>query len=682
MKTLILFCSYLIFTSVAQAQFETIDDLDTQKLTLEKNLKDQAEVTKRYQAQYDDYIKQIEDNKKELAELESYEQEFGQNRIVAIDEINESIKKIPFFQKLGEKANFYKCLRSSLTDNNYLNVETCSKMYTPKLSDEENASIEQLKTKVGRTLSVVKIRKESLPRLITQAESMLPTFLSNKKFSQSREDIIVGTIKTVEIKKKELGILPKHPEFLKCDENTPEINLENKEPFAGADFQGPFFGVPIDNQDGLGTCYANAAKNLLVGISGGKNVASFLDIALAYKNENGGVVGGLDGGTSCTALNAIAKAGYCPQHFSAIETGERNIAGEGLFNLDPYNYLATNVNLLRNFLDDLGTMQKSTSPVSAAVMGKAQKMIEHLKAHPEIKIPLPIARFEIPEKWKLKEAFALKKIPGMKESDFIKEYDEAYKAFYPLYVKSLIEGKTIDQIFALWTEKMNPFITKYGLESNLPEFKRVWKTNVTEDFKDPAVKKQLRVSLDFLKDMMDKKEATDDEFLEICATQASDSLNFLSALNPLVEKLRDNKLNEEKLFDKDGKFHSAYELMQLTVAPSCLNKDNRVMPEPFTCSDGYDVITSIKSSAKPQNEKVQALRNKVVLSLIQGMPLGNTFPMSGGWHINTIAGMRFNKTAGRCEYLIRESQTGSSGWHDEQKIFEKIESLTEVRKQK
>lgn len=682
MKTLILLCSFVTFTSTSWAQFESVEELDKEKKTLEETLRQQGETTKRYADQYDESVKKINDKKQELATLETYEQEFGQSRIIAIDEINEKIKKLPIFQKLGEKAGFYKCLRTGLNDSNHLNLDFCKRVYTPKLSDEDSATIEQWAAKVGTPLDKIKAKKEALPREITQLEGMLPTYESNKKYSITREDMLKGNIKTVETRKSELGILPKFPLYLKCDANSPEINLENKEPFPGADFEGPFNGVPRDNQDGLGTCYANAAKNLLVGISGGKNVASFLDMALLYKNENGGLVGGLDGGTSCTTLNAAAKAGFCPQHFSAIETGERNLAGEGLFNLDPYNYLATNVNMVRDFLDDLGKMQNSKSEISAAVMGKAKTMIEQLKAHPEIKLPLPIARFEIPERWKLKEAFALKKIPDLKEADFLKEYDEQYKSFYPLYVKSIIQGKTIDQIFALWTEKMNPFIEKYSLQSNIPEFKRVWKTNVSDDFSDPAVKKQLRMSLDFLKDIMDKKESTDDEFLEICATQASDSLNFLGALSPLVQKLRDNKLNGDKLFDQDGKFRSAFELMQLTVAPSCLNSENRVMPEPFSCSDGYDVITKIKTSAKPYDERVQALRNKVVLSLVQGMPLGNTFQTGGGWHINTIAGMRFNKSAGRCEYLIRESQTGTSGWHSETVLYDKIEALTEVRKQK
>lgn len=671
-----------MFTTLAYAQFESSEDLDKEKARIEETLRQQREVTKRHADLYEETVKKISHKKQELVNLESYEQNFGQARIVALDEINEKIKKLPFFQKVGGKASFYKCLRTSLNDSHHLGYENCHRMHSPKLSEEESASIEQWKVNVGTSLDKIKIKKESLPREISQAEGMLPTYESNRKFSESREDVLKGTIRTIETQKSELGILPKFPQFSKCDASSPEINLENKVPFPNAEFEGPFNGVPRDNQDGLGTCYANAAKNLLVGISGGKNVASFLDIALAYKNSNGGIVNGLDGGMSCTALNAISKTGYCPQHFAPMETGDRNLAGEGLFNLDPYNYLATNVTIVRDFLEDLGKFQKSSGAISEAVRNKSQKMIEHLKAHPEVKLPLPIARFEIPERWKLREAFALKKIPNVKEEDFLKEYEENYKSFYPLYVKSIIQGKNTDQIFALWNEKMNPFIQKYNLVDNLPEFKRIWKTNVSDDFTDPDVKKQLRVSLDFLKEIMDKKDATDDEFLEICATQASDSLNFLNSLNPLLQKLRDKKLNEDKLFDQDGKFRSAFDLLQLTVAPSCLNPENRVKTEPFSCSDGYDVISKIKNSSKPYNEKVQALRNKVILSLVQGMPLGNTFHTGTGWHINTIAGMRFNKTAGRCEYLIRESQTGSSGWQSETTLFDKIEALTEVRKQK
>lgn len=681
MKNLIIFSSFLALTSLAHAQLMTEAEIEEQKAVLANQLQGQLDYTKREQARYDAEVKKIQDKKEELAKYEEYEKNFAQERIIAIDQITDKIKKLPVFQKLGSKAGFYKCLRSSLEEGKALNFENCQRSYSPSLSDEDNELLNDMKTKVGKTLKEVQIKKELLPREIQNSEALLPGIENNKKFSEKRQLDLEKSIQGLEIKKEEVKFLSKNTKYLNCDESSPEINLESEVPFDGAGFKGPFHGVPRDNQDGLGTCYANAAKNLLVGISGGEDVASFLDMALVYKSQNDNLASGLDGGNSCPTLDALAKKGYCPQEYAPLENGERNIVGEGLFNLDAYNYLATNVNMVRDFLNDLEKFQKSSNPMSQTMMAKAQSMIQQIKARPDIKIPLPIARFEIPERWKLREAFAGKN-SQVKESEFLKEYEDSYKSFYPLYVKAIIQGKTQDQIFDLWTEKMKPFIEKYSLQSNLPEFKRVWKINVSSDFSDPSVKKQLRASLDFLKDVLDQKDVTDEAFLELCASQGGDAISFLGALNPLVEKLRANKLNEDKLFDKDGKFRSAQELMQLTVAPSCLNEENRKKLPAFSCSSGYDVVSKAKKLDKPYGEKLKALRETITLSLLNGYPLGNTFPTNGGWHINTIVGMRFNKTAGRCEYLIRESQTGTSDWHPETRIFDKIEALTEVRKLK
>ena len=71
------------------------------------------------------------------------------------------------------------------------------------------------------------------------------------------------------------------------------------------------------------------------------------------------------------------------------------------------------------------------------------------------------------------------------------------------------------------------------------------------------------------------------------------------------------------------------------------------------------------------------LRERIVSSLIQGYPLGNTFRR----HINTIVGMKFDKVTNTCQFKIRESQTGTSAWHSEDEIFNSIEALTEVRKE-
>lgn len=671
---------------MALAQSEDLLSLEKQKTDLETTLKQQKEYSKQEDERLKKELAGIEEKKQQLAQIENYEQNFASSRVQAIAEITENLKSMSIFQKVGSKASFYKCLRTSLEDGNRLNYDHCYKSIGPKLDKEELKQAQGWKMTTGQSIDELKVKKESLPHQIKMSESILTTLEANKRFSLAREEIILSSITTIEVQKKELNLLPGFSKFTNCDANTPEINLEEKVPFPGATFSGAFADVPKDNQDGLGTCYANAAKNLLVGVSDGKDVASFLDLALTYKEASNGIdTTGLDGGLSCTALEHLKKKGYCPQEFAPLETGERNHVAESLFNTDAWTYMATNVTILREFLGGLSDFEKSNGPVKEEVLRKSQEIVQKLKNDPSISLPLPIVRRDIPSDWKLKESYHTKKatLLPLTEKEYLAEYKVAYKEFYPKYMKAVLEGKSLDEVFNIYKDSMNPFITKYNLQSLLPEFKRVYQMDSEVDFKDPKLAKKLRASIDFLKEVMNKKDESDADFVAFCSNSGNESMKFLGALQPLIEKLRQDKLNEENLFDKDGKFRSSYELMQLTVAPACINAENRKPLPEFSCRDGYDTMTKIKASPKSYDEKVKMLREKVVLSLAQGYPLGNSYPTgANSAHINTIVGIRFNKASGQCEYRIRESQTGTSNWLLEKPIFDKIYALTEVRKGK
>jgi hypothetical protein len=684
MKNTLLTLLVLSFPLMALSQSEELLELDKEKVRLEETLKQQKEYTLREENKIKKELEDIETKKKQLAQIENYEQNFGPSRIQAIAEITESIKDLSFVQKIGSKASFYKCLRSSLENGNKLTYDHCYNSIRPKLNKEELEQAQGWKLTTGQSMSDLKVLKESLPHEIRMSESMLTTVEANRKYSEAREQIILSSLKILELQNKELNLLPSYSKFTNCDGNTPEINLEEKVPYPGATFSGAFADVPRDNQDGLGTCYANAAKNLLVGVSEGKDVASFLDVALSYKESFNEIdKSGLDGGLSCLALEALKKKGYCPQEFSPLETGERNTLAEGLFNMDAYTYMATNVNILREFLGGLSNFEKSKNPVNGEILKKSQVIVQRLKKDASIHLPLPIIRRDIPEEWKIRETYHMKKdsLKGISEKEFLAEYKKAYKEFYPIYMKAVLEKKNQHQVFQLYTDSMTPFFSKYNITDKFSEYKTNYLRNSENDFKDPALAKKLRNSIDFLKDVMNQKDQSDAEFILFCSNSGNESMIFLGALEPLIEKLRQDKLNEEILFDKEGKFRSSYELMQLTVAPACINPENRKELPEFSCSDGYDTMTKIKDSDKSHGEKVKMLRQKVVLSLAQGYPLGNSYPTSpGSGHINTIVGIRFNKQSGACEYRIRESQTGTSSWLLEGSIFNKINALTEVRR--
>src|SRR5690606_18980469 len=137
---------------------------------------------------------------------------------------------------------------------------------------------------------------------------------------------------------------------------------------------------------------------------------------------------------------------------------------------------------------------------------------------------------------------------------------------------------------------------------------------------------------------------SDEAFADYCGTSGSGVIGFLNTLSPIIEKLQTAELNSDVLFDGRGRLKDVRELMQLLVAPKCLGPQNRKpLGVKLYCQDGYHTIRSLKDSNKTPAEKVKALREKVVMSLVQGLPLGNAFPVNSTVsHINTIAGLRFN----------------------------------------
>lgn len=676
---------FTLFLSVAQAQSLLENDLLLEKAKLESNLKNYHGYVENNLQRLNKEKEKLEAKQKKLQILQDYEKNFGDSRAYALAALHSRIESFSFFKKQGKTAKFYKCLKESLEEKNFLNHDYCLRNHNPKLTKSEKDEVSDWNDKTGMTIDQVETNRKNLPDEIDKSLESLKVLEKNYKNSLAQVEYLKDSLKINEMKIDESKLLPANQHFMNCNSATPVINLEEEVPYAGAKIQGPFHNVPRDNQDGLGTCYANTAKNLLVGVSGGDDVASFLDLALLYKKSDGSLsTDGLDAGSSCSTLQEARKSGYCPQGFSPLETGERNHAGEGLFRLGPYEYLATNVNLLRDFLTGLSDYEKSKDSVSQEIMAKASQIISTLKGNPDIILPLPIVRHNIPEEWKLKEAHAIKKLEGVIPYDkFLEEHREAYKKFYPVYIKAVLEGKSPDEIFELYRTNMKEFISKYYLLNSLDEFKRVYKLKSKNDFEDPDLRKKFKASISFLKDIMNKNGMTDESFYEFCSSSGSDSLKFLSSMQPLIEKIRQGKVNEDKLFDNDGKFKAAAELMQLTVAPSCLNGENRKEVPAFSCDNGYNTVSQIKKSGKSKNDQIRMMRERVVLGLIQGYPLGNSYPTSAGsGHINTIVGLRFNPQSQSCEYLIRESQNGKSEWHKEEGIFDRIQGLTEVRRVK
>lgn len=684
MKTLFVI-PLLLFASVAYAQLTPpLEELLKQEASAVKVLTED----KISRGKYQNFLKQEEE---ELAEKQQklkllLEKEAGREEMKrqTLAEIETSLSGLPLWQKAySARKSFYKCLAEGLRKEAHIHISTCRTLHPADLKAEEQSRLSVWNEKNGRSVREVELEKASLKEELASVQSRMMSMKSSLSTIDFRIKSGEEDIKRNKRLQQEVLIIQKNHDIVACQSSMPEINLEEKRPFPGAAFKGPFYGVPRDNQDGLGTCFANTARNLLLGAGGGKTDASFLDLALLYKNANKEVAeDGLDGGHSCNVINEVRSRGYCPQKFAPLESGKTNLPFEGLLGKGTaIEAQGTTLFLLKKFIGGMEKLKDKETPLSADLLKKGKEIIETLKNNPRIKLPLPVARYEVPPEWKLIEAFRSAGNPAANEKEFLAEHDRAYQNFYPAYMKAVIDKKGPDEIFNIYQKMMDPFHRRYRLQDKLMDMRKAYKESVKSEFQSKNFDLSLKDSLEFLAEISGKK-VTDKDFIEYCSGQFNQGLSFLQKLQPLVNRLQQEKVNAELLLDKDGKFRPTEDLMQLAVAPACVNKDNRVkLPFEIECKDGASTIGAIKGSGKSQFEQLRMLRERVALSLLQGYPLGNSHPTGPqSRHINTIVGLRYNKKTDSCEYRIRESQTGTSNWHSENDIFEKIDALTEVRK--
>lgn len=617
-------------------------------------------------------LKRIEDNRKNQAA--------NQSRIEK--EIEAVLDDMSVTQRMmGKKAAFYRCMRDSLRYKKYLTFNECNVGRNIDFDSSETKKIEEWKLTGGSSPSEIKFQKEEAERVVKYSAHQIENAKKQLENAYARQVLLDDRESVLKMKEGEKRLVDSHSEIVNCDENTPEVSLEEKVPFPGAKFSGPFVGVPRDNQDGLGTCYANAAKNLLVSTSKGEDVASFMDMALIFKGTSGVIASGLDGGGACRVLEKTAQQGYCPQDNAPYERGERNPVMEGFIGSSDSTVWDQSivVNLLQKFLAGKDQFVRNNKDLSEKMLGQVKYIIDSIKKNPKVKVPLPMVRHPIPSEWKILEfsAVAKRKNSSFQEVTFMKDYKEEYRKFYPQYLKAVIDGKSQDQIFDYFTTAMKPFIEKYNMSGELKYWKQLFIGDTNADFHDPHRKQILLESLNFLKQITGYRNKPDEDFIQFCSETGGDALHFLGTLQPLIKHLSELKVDPAVLYDKNGVFRSPTDLMQLAVAPSCLNQASRKHPKDgIICNEGYETISKLKGLTKNPEQQKLVLRQKVVASLVQGYALGNIFDR----HINTIVGLRFNKIAKRCEYKIRESQNGTSTWQAESNIFREIEGLTEVRR--
>ncbi len=684
------FTIYLIIFSLqvyAQSEFIGENFIDSEISEIEGKIQKNNSIKDANQKYITDVDARIMTAKKEIEKLDKFISERIKNKTQAIEELNQ-IKasvdlKNPF---AGNREALFKCLETAIISNEAVPVYECRKKHPIGSNQREKDFFKFLEEKLF-------LSQKDADKKIDSYKKDIEVYEKNKKqskdyyeISKREEDRFQKKLDLLMDIKKDYSVIKSNSNIANCDSSSPELNLENEVPFPGADFKGFLHGVPRDNQDGVGSCYANAGRILLLGATDGEADASFLDMALQYKMSKKELFeDGLDGGVTCGAIEAIKENGYCPKQEAPLENGGNNPVVDSLLGESKYSmYLQSmTLKLLKEFISSNELINMKGTISDPAISKKAELIIQKMKENSSLKLPLPVARFQIPPRRKLSLSYYLKKNSiGISEEEFLREHEERYKKFFPKYLGLLSQNKSREFIFDEFIKDNKDFVEKYKMENEVPNWKEGFLIDTAEDYNQKTFLKSFNDSLVFLKELLNKSDLSNEDFFNSCQNDFSEEFQMLNKLVPLVSKLKENKVDPTKLIDTEGRFKKGADLMQLALAPNCLNPENRKKIEKeFSCDDGISTVEKIKNGPYTPDEKVKIFRERILLSLLKGLPVGNSFvsnPPTG--HINTIVGMRFNPKSSRCEYLIRESQDGTSVWKQESEIFNKINALVEVRK--
>ncbi|MGZ3807353.1 MAG: hypothetical protein ACXVCE_04650 [Bacteriovorax sp.] len=627
-------------------------------------------------------------------ELQSKEQAvFNRPKIISsvMEEINQSIEETPSLVRFfSSRSKFMNCLKDSLTNKDYVDLDLCKEenSYRPKDNEAElvKSWVEKLKTPIRELDANRRVAQDEVLKLnqdIRDLENDLDRSKSQRIYFQVEHDKMRINEIAENNSKEDIN------SFLKCDETSHSIDLEENVPYKDAKIKGPFFEVPRDNQDGIGSCFANTAKNLLVSLSDGKYKASFLDMSLQSKKYEREMFKGniktLSGGDTCRTLQAAQLNGFCPQDLSPAELGETHpllkFTREDFRGIDGQAVLLSE---FENFIRDGKINKDDLSQTFFEELSNPKQVIEDLKNKKDIKTYFPLVNQHIGRDWVLANIFSegrrsKKNNYDIKYDDFFKEHERAYSHFFNEEINAILKGQNLDQIFDLYVEKMAPFLDKYDLRPHLAKFKQDFMVDAKEDFNSPTLISDLSNSIQFFnKNIKKQSDPSSKDCISCTYDQINSEIKRIENLVNFFSFLQKNGISSDQLFTGDNKVRSDSDLLQLAIAPACLNADVRVKPDfKIICDTGTDFIDKIKDSSKSPKEKTEEIRKRVVTFLHKGLALGNAFEK----HINTIVGIRYNKGTNKCEYKIRESQDGTSSWQNEEEILLKIESLTSVYKE-
>ncbi len=439
--------------------------------------------------------------------------------------------------------------------------------------------------------------------------------------------------------------------FADCGPNTPTLNLEVA--------PGVLATVPQDHQNGIGTCYANVSRNMLLGISGGRDSASYLDLALGFKRANPNERledGGLDAGNICPTLRAAQTQGYCPQELAPLETGARTeIAALMGVASDPFSAQARINNALRDFFVRRSGL--SESPVAQAMMPRLAGAIANLRSNPRIKFPFPGLSVPFVNPGAFKSATVPPAANGKGSPPAEEYYNRQLARANPAIFTAIVQGKTAEEIHAIYSREMGPTLRAMGIDTAVQEYRADYLTNMNAVINAPSFREEVTATMDFLRQVSGRSEDSPEQFLSYCTLEFYPAVELLNTFGPVLTSLNSLGIDPNRIFDAQGNLIPIVDVFQMAVAPSCLSQENRRRP-------------SVNFTRRSVAVNMAAVRTRVTESLRRNVPVGRAFPQAtGGGHVNTIVGFRYDPASRACQYLIRDSANGASTWQGERDIY-------------
>jgi len=482
---------------------------------------------------------------------------------------------------------------------------------------------------------------------------------------------------------------------------------------------GPLELSPVQDQDSLAICYANASTLLLQSAMPNHPELSAIDLSiqtyqksqirkekgLRYElNDNLMLFNEL--GHVCDVVNTVKKFGACPRKFSKIESGKN--LGLGAYS-DPSDAQSAVLNAVASFVDYVGNKEKKSPGFEAKLAESVPELRELYKKNLEesrTKKPVPQDHLK-----KHMLTIAEQAFPGTENAEKKKNAIDAINGYYAdqTYSNDLNWGSANDIIdnHIRYFESMVPEL-KGGIENSKEEFARKIDS-------DKNAKRINDPTFAFWNDL-DKHLKKSSKWTNC----QSDAESMVSNLSGVASSFGDaGAFLEFDLFLK-GLANPDLNLILGSIAPECLDSKNRISLPPNLSCMGYDIpdpkptfdkkgdlnnFEQIMSTARNRilwsiNDKKRPMpvTMSVCSAIIHNKDLIYTHNNSenecaeagGSSHSVTVIGARKNKKTRECEYLIQNSWGGDCSnvgdrecqngkiWMDEKQLLFNAKSIEKI----